>query len=136
MIAIKLLVIDNDPLILESLKVMLSQEKDIIILGLVHDLIEALDICAENEPDVLFMDVHTNNVNGIKLFKAYYPHMKIILLIDFATCSKTKMQVMSLGADGYITKADEIAVFIEKLRKMVLDGVVDNCRIISKDQRI
>jgi len=125
----KLLIIDSDPLTLKSLEIMLAKERDITVLGLADDVIKALDICHSNEPTGILMAICTNNINGIKLIKAYYPNVKIILLVNFAANAHTGEQVLRLGADGYLEKTDDIHLIIEKLRKMILDSNVLNGKI-------
>jgi len=116
----KLLIIDSDPMALKSLEMMLAEEKDITILGLVGDVIEALDLCHDNEPTGMLMAICTNNINGINLIKAYYPDVKIILSINFPANPDTEKQVLRLGADGYIEKTDDVVTMVKNLRKLML----------------
>ena len=115
----KLLIIDSDPLTLKSLEMRLAKEKNITVLGLVDNVIKALNICHSNEPTGILMAICTNNLNGINLIKAYYPDVKIIILIDFPIDANTGKHIRYLGADGYIEKVDNIAKIIENLRRLI-----------------
>jgi len=116
----KLLIVDRDILTLKSLGIILSREPEMTVLGLVPDCIEALDICAEIEPNMMLIDICSDSVNGINLVKKHYPHIKIVMLVNFDTQLEISKAV-ELGADGYISKAWKISAIVEKIHEWVCD---------------
>jgi len=114
----KLLIIDSDPLTLKSFADMLAHVEGLTIIGLVGNVVEALDICKQVESEGMLMTICTNNINGIKLIRAYYPKIKILLLVNFAICENTAEYVCRLGADGYVEKADDVARILGQLKQI------------------
>ncbi len=62
----KLLIVDDEKLIREGLKIILSTYDDIEVIGLASNGYEALEFCKENEVDVVLMDVRMDKCNGFK----------------------------------------------------------------------
>lgn len=124
----KVLLVDDDPLIRKSLGLMLSREKDIMIIGTAADGSEALEICRGEQPDVVLMDIRMPNVDGIaatRLIKSEYPAVRIMMLTTFDDKPNIQ-QALAAGADGYLLKTDEISDIAEKLRPLAGGaGVLD-----------
>ncbi|MCL2571410.1 MAG: response regulator transcription factor [Defluviitaleaceae bacterium] len=114
----KLLIVDDDQLIRKSLKISLSREADITIVGLAEDGAEALEICKTSEPDVVLMDINMPGIDGIaatRLIKKHHPEVKIMMLTTFDDRPNIQ-QALAAGADGYLVKTDKIANIAGKLR--------------------
>ena len=114
----KLLIVDDDPLIRKSLKISLSREDDITIVGLAQDGAEATEICKTQAPDVVLMDIHMPGTDGIaatRLIKKHCPCVKIMMLTTFDDRPNIQ-QALAAGADGYLVKTDKISDIAGKLR--------------------
>lgn len=61
----KLLIVDDDNLILKSLSLTLSRENDIEIVGCAADGAEALKVCGEQTPDIVLMDIRMPDGAGV-----------------------------------------------------------------------
>ena len=119
----KLLIVDDDALILKSLSIALSREDDIEIIGCASDGAEALKICGEQQPDIALMDIRMPGVDGIaatRLIKQRYPNVRIMMLTTFDDKPNIQ-QALSAGADGYLIKTDKVSDIAGKLRVM-MDG--------------
>jgi len=124
----RLLIVDDDALIRESLSLTLSLEDDIEIVGEAENGKDALHICKELRPDIVLMDIRMPGVDGIgatQLVKDKLPNVKIMMLTTFA--DKTSIQnALSAGADGYLVKTDETAAIASNLRTLMSgSGVLD-----------
>jgi DNA-binding NarL/FixJ family response regulator len=120
----KILIVDDDPLICKSLSIMLGKEDDITVVGTAGNGAEAFDLCKETQPDVVLMDIRMPNVDGIaatRLIKKDFPNVRIMMLTTFDDKHNIS-QALSAGADGYLLKTDEISTIAGKLRPLV-DGV-------------
>ena len=124
----KVLLVDDDPLIRKSLSLMLGREADITVLGAASDGAEALELCHADLPDVVLMDIRMPNVDGIaaaRLIKKAYPDVRIMMLTTFDDKPNIQ-QALTAGADGYLLKTDEISNIAGKLRVLVGGvGVLD-----------
>jgi len=124
----RLLIVDDDALIRESLTLTLSLEDDIEIIGEAENGKDALQLCKELGPDIVLMDIRMPGVDGIgatRLIKEKHPDIKIMMLTTFADKSNIQ-NALSAGADGYLLKTDETAAIAGKLRTLLGgSGVLD-----------
>jgi len=123
-----LLIVDDDMLIRKSLEISLSRELDISVIAAAADGIEAIDICKNNPPDIILMDINMPGMDGIaatRLIKSRYQKIKIMMLTTFDDRPNIQ-QALAAGADGYLIKTDRISGIAGKLR-LLMDGagVVD-----------
>ena len=125
----KLLIVDDDSLIRKSLSLMLTCETDITVIGTAENGAAALEMCQQELPDVVLMDIRMPNVDGIaatRLIKKTYPQVRIMMLTTFDDRSNIQ-QALAAGADGYLLKTDEISDIAAKLRPLVGGlGVLDS----------
>ena len=119
----KLLIVDDDPLIRKSLTLTLGAEPDITVIGTAEDGAAALALCETHEPNILLMDIRMPGMDGIaatKLIKGRYPHVKVMMLTTFDDKPNIQ-QALAAGADGYLIKTDQISAIARKLR-VLLEG--------------
>ena len=124
----KLMIVDDDALIRESLSLTLVLEDDIEIVGVAEDGSVAIKLCDALKPDVVLMDIRMPNIDGIgatRLIKEKDPQVKIMMLTTFADKSNIE-HALSAGADGYLLKTDETDQIAHKLRTLMTgSGVID-----------
>lgn len=104
---IKLLLVDDQDLIRESLNIVLAMEEDFEITGLVGNGEEAIKQCEQHKPDVILMDINMPVMDGIeatKIIKKRWPEIQIIILTTFQEVQYVKT-ALSHGAEGYLLKA-------------------------------
>ncbi|WP_066314476.1 response regulator transcription factor [Bacillus sp. FJAT-29814] len=104
---IKLLLVDDQELIRESLNIVLAMEEDFNLIGMAGNGQEAVGICERQQPDVILMDINMPVMDGIdatKAIKQRWPHIQIIILTTFQEVEFVKT-ALSHGAEGYLLKA-------------------------------
>jgi len=119
----KLLIVDDDPLIRKSLSFTLSREEDVMVIGSAADGAQALKAFDSDHPDIVLMDIRMPGMDGIaatRLIKQRYPATRVMMLTTFDDKPNIK-QALAAGADGYLIKTDKIADIAGKLRTM-MDG--------------
>jgi len=104
--AYKVLLVDDENMLLDSLEIILSLN-DAEIIGKAHDGREALEILRNaKECDVALVDLNMKGMGGIELIghvKRLYPKIKILVLTTFYD-DKNITDAISNGADGYLLK--------------------------------
>ena len=124
----KLIIVDDDALIRESLALTLGLEDDIEVVGEAEDGRAALTLCEKLQPDIALMDIRMPNVDGItatRLMREKFPDIKIMMLTTFADKANIQ-QALSAGANGYLLKTDETDGVAGKLRALMSgSGVLD-----------
>ncbi|NLY45546.1 MAG: response regulator transcription factor, partial [Tissierella sp.] len=103
---IKVLIVDDQQLIREGLRMMLSLYDGIEIVGEVSNGEEAIQAVERLEVDLLLMDIRMPVMNGVdatKVIKEKYPDMKVLILTTFDE-DEYIFPALKNGADGYLLK--------------------------------
>ena len=114
----KIIIVDDDGLIRDSLKLLLGLEEDIEVIGTAKNGMEAFELCKENKPHIVLMDIRMpvmDGVLGTKLIKENFHDVKVVLLTTFKDDEYIREAVMN-GAEGYILKNQSTDSIIETLR--------------------
>ncbi|KUP04342.1 response regulator receiver protein [Bacillus coahuilensis m2-6] len=104
---IKLMLVEDQELIRESLNIVLGMEEDFDLIGAVVNGEEAIKICEKQLPNVILMDINMPIMDGIeatKVIKNKWPSVQIIILTTFEEVQYVKA-ALSYGAEGYLLKA-------------------------------
>jgi DNA-binding NarL/FixJ family response regulator len=103
---IKVIIVDDQEIIREGLKMILSLHEEIEIIGEASNGQELLKLIETKMPEIVLMDIRMPVMNGIeatKLMKEKYPNIKIIILTTFNE-DEYIFEGLKNGADGYILK--------------------------------
>ena len=131
---IKVLIVDDQELIRESLKVILNVSGDIEVADAVPSVAEALKSAARYRPDVVLMDIRmpgTDGVEGTKLIMDRYPRTKVIILTTFDD-DEYVFGALKNGASGYLLKGSSVSDLSEAIRIAYTGGAMINPNIASK----
>jgi DNA-binding NarL/FixJ family response regulator len=123
---VKVLIVDDDALIRESLKLLLDMEEDIEVVGTASNGQEAFDICKEERPDVVLMDIRMpvmDGVLGTKLIKGSLKDVKVMILTTFKDDEYIREAIKN-GAEGYILKNQSSDSIIDCLRAVYKGNAV------------
>lgn len=115
---IKVLIVDDEKLIREGLKIMLSIFDDIDVVGTVENGYKALEFCQNNEIDIVLMDIRMKECDGVmgtRLIKEQFTKIKVIILTTFK--DKEYIQdALKYGAFGYMLKDSSHDVIYEGIK--------------------
>ncbi|MCC6723060.1 MAG: response regulator transcription factor [Saprospiraceae bacterium] len=115
---IKIVIIDDHQMIIDGLKLLASNFKNLEIVGQAKHLSELYSVLNRTQPDILILDIKIGEENGIDevvRLRNFYPNMKIILFSSYNFPSLVK-KALELKVDGYLlkdTEADELITAIE-----------------------
>lgn len=112
MSALRVLLADDHPLVLEGLRNLLSAY-GLDIVGLAYDGLEALALARRLRPDVIVMDIQMPRCDGIEAtrrIKAELPEMKIMILTTSAD-EALLFEALKAGASGYLLKSMQAEEF-------------------------
>ncbi|MBZ9685525.1 response regulator transcription factor [Clostridium estertheticum] len=129
----KIIIVDDDGLIRDSLKLLIELEEDMEVIGTAKNGMEAFELCKANNPDIVLMDIRMpvmDGVLGTKLIKENFHDIKVVLLTTFKDDEYIREAVMN-GAEGYILKNQSSDSIIESLRTVFKGNVVFEKDIIS-----
>jgi len=103
---IKVLLVDDQDILVEGLKLILGKEEDIQICGTANNGRKAYEACKGHRPDVVLMDIKMPEVNGVEatgMIKKDFPGVKIIVLTTFND-DEYIYDALKNGASGYLLK--------------------------------
>lgn len=123
---IRVLLVDDDSLILESLKILLELQGDLEVVDTCKNGQEALDVLKEQGVDVVLMDIRMPIMDGVqatKAIKEIHGNMKIILLTTFKEDEYIK-EAIGYGAEGYILKSQSSDSIIQSIRSVFKGNTV------------
>lgn len=103
---IKILLADDQPLVRESLRLLLGEEQDFVV-GVVGDGQQAIEACKKELPDIVLMDINMPELDGIaatKMIKETWPDVRIIMITTIEDVSLAA-EALRIGAEGYMLKS-------------------------------
>jgi DNA-binding NarL/FixJ family response regulator len=105
-VVIRVLLVDDDPLLRSGLKLMLAPEAAVEVVGEVADGDEVLGALDRHRPDVVLMDVRMQRVDGVaatRLVRAQPAAPQVIVLTTF-DADELVVQALEAGATGFLLK--------------------------------
>ncbi len=104
--AIRILIADDHELFRRGLRMVLEDEPDIVVAAEVGDGQSAVDVAAEEAPDVVVMDVRMPRLSGIEAatkIRDVLPATKILML-TISDEEDDLYEAIRAGANGYLLK--------------------------------
>jgi NarL family two-component system response regulator LiaR len=114
---IRIMIVDDHPLMRQALKNLLESQKDFKIIKEAGDGEAAVKLAAELNPDIIVMDIAMPKMNGLeatRAIKSQNPEIKILVL-TVHTDNAHLIEILGAGADGYLTKS----VFGEEVNQAI-----------------
>jgi DNA-binding NarL/FixJ family response regulator len=132
---IQILLVDDQSLFVESLKASLqTYVDDITVVGIAKNGVEAVRMAAELEPEIILMDVHMPEMNGVEAtikIRAANEKIKIIMLSTYDEDEYVR-DALRHGAVGYLLKDISPTELIAAIRALQSGIVQISPQIASK----
>ena len=106
MAKIKVMVVDDQTELAQEIANVLQTDKDLEVVALAADGMNALAKMQERAADVVLLDIRMPNMNGVvatQRIKTEYPDAKVIILTTFDD-SDYILNAINNGASGYLLK--------------------------------
>ncbi len=117
---IRVLLVDDDPLIRTGLRLMLSPAADLEVVGEAADGDEVTVAVAAHHPDVVLLDVRMRRVSGIdavRALKARAGGPKVLMLTTFEH-DEIAFRSVEAGADGFLLKTSSPEQITDGIRQV------------------
>ncbi len=118
--AIRVLVVDDDPLVRSALGLMLGGQQDLTVVGEAADGREGVRVARELAPDVVLMDIRMPVLDGLaatRLLHAEPRPPRVIVLTTF-DADDYVVGALVAGADGFLLKDTAPAGIVAAIRKV------------------
>jgi DNA-binding NarL/FixJ family response regulator len=103
----RILIVDDNSILREGLRSLLSSQQGFEIVGEAKDGLEAIEFVDQILPDLVLMDITMPRMGGIEAtrkIKEKRPETKI-LAFTVQDCPEYKTATLKAGADGYLLKS-------------------------------
>ncbi|MEM5535248.1 response regulator transcription factor [Neptuniibacter pectenicola] len=103
---IRVLLVDDHPLVLDGISARLESEALLEIVGMANDGLQALELAAQLNPDVVLMDISMPVMNGFEAserFRIEQPDVKVLIL-SMHDNREYIVKLIKCGAAGYVLK--------------------------------
>ena len=121
---IKVVLADDHILVRNGIKALLEEESGITVLDEASNGVEAIEIVAKNNPDVIIVDIRMPEKNGIEVvleLNKRYPLVKTLVL-SMHDSEEYVVKAIEAGADGYLLKGASREEFIKALTSIAEGG--------------
>ncbi|MBI9011171.1 MAG: response regulator transcription factor [Clostridiales bacterium] len=123
---IKVVIVDDQKIFREGLKMLISQDTEIVVVGLCEQGKEAVEMIPIYKPDIILMDIQMpvmNGVEAVKRIKESYKDIDVIMLTTFHN-DHYITDAIRAGALGYLLKDTEISIIIDAIKTVHQGGVL------------
>jgi DNA-binding NarL/FixJ family response regulator len=115
---IKVLTVDDHPILREGIAAIINNHADIVLVGEAGDGREAIECFRRYHPDITLMDLAMPDMNGIDAIVAIrseFPNARIIVLTTYKGDAQAT-QALNAGACGYLLKSALRKELVETIR--------------------
>lgn len=131
---IKVLIVEDQEIIRQSLEIMLHNKAGIQIVGTAENGKQVARLVKKLLPDVILMDIRMPEMDGVRcieIIKEAFPKIKIIVLTTFDD-DEYVFNALKNGASGYLLKGISVKELVEAIKIVYGGGALINPNIAVK----
>lgn len=114
----RILIVEDDPNLLETIKYNLRRESYDVLTEV--DGVRALEIARKEKPDLIVLDVMLPKMSGFEVCRILRKDMTVPILMLTAKSEETdKIVGLEIGADDYMTKPFSMRELLARVRAML-----------------
>jgi DNA-binding NarL/FixJ family response regulator len=131
---IRVMIVDDQALIRESLELMLGLKEGIEVVGAAKDAEEAIAMARERRPDIVLMDVRLPGMDGVACMERILSERAECSVIVLSTFDDDEYVFRALrsGARGYLLKTIPTDELVSAIRTVHGGGVLMNPEVAMK----
>ena len=122
---IKVIIVDDHPLVLDGLVSRLESSNDVVVVGRAHNGQEAIQVVEELMPDVVLMDINMPVMNGIdaaEILKEKFSSIKLVIL-SMHDDKEYVLNTARAGAKGYVLKSASADEMLMAVKAVYMGGI-------------
>ena len=145
---IRVLLVDDDPLVRSALSLMLGGQSDIDVVGEAPHGEAGLALVGELEPDVVLMDIRMPVMDGLEATKALHerPSPPSVVVLTTFDADDHVVRAIAAGADGFLLKDTPPGDIVSAIRTVAAGdamlspsatrSLVSRLRAMTADDRV
>jgi two-component system nitrate/nitrite response regulator NarL len=123
---IKILVVDDHPLIRRGLSTVIAEAEGITLIGEASDGLQAIKRARDLSPDVVLMDIMMPTMNGVEataVILRNQPWIKVMML-TISDKEEDLYSAIKAGASGYLLKNVRPPELVDAIEQVVQGGAI------------
>src|SRR5215467_503328 len=115
---IRVMAVDDHPLVREGLRLMLATSDDLVLVGDAADGGNALQFINEIQPDVILLDIRMSGMGGLEALeqiRKMWPQIAVLILTTYDE-DELMMRGLRAGASGYLLKESPLETLFNAIR--------------------
>ena len=130
---IRVLLVDDHPMLSQGLRRLLEREEDIKVVGDARNGREAVEVAMDQRPDVVVMDIAMPELNGVEATRqivAKLPDTKVVAL-SARSDRQVVNDVLRAGAAGFSLKETSVDDLVEAIRTVASGRMYLNPQVVD-----
>jgi two-component system, chemotaxis family, protein-glutamate methylesterase/glutaminase len=133
---ITVLIVDDSALVRQLLVDMISQDPELEVAGIARDGVEAIKLTQELDPDVVTMDIHMPEMDGLTALEYIMkksPRPVVMLSALVKKGAAPTLKALELGAVDFIAKPSQFPTSVNEVREDVIEKIKAAARSRAKE---
>jgi DNA-binding NarL/FixJ family response regulator len=118
-VTIRVAVVDDQEVVRSGFAALLETQADLQVVGIAGDGAEAIDLCREQHPDVVLMDVRMPTMDGLEATRRIVAELgagaRVLMLTTF-DLDEYVYEALGAGASGFLLKDATAEALFEAVR--------------------
>jgi DNA-binding NarL/FixJ family response regulator len=120
---VKVLIVDDHPIVLSGCRALLAEAADMVMLE-ARDAATAMDVYDKERPDISVIDINLPDISGFELARRLQVRDPAARIIMFSMNDDPMFAAQAIegGARGYVSKSDDPQAFLNAIRQVYAGG--------------
>ena len=117
---IRVLIVDDDPLVRSALQLMLGGQPDLEVIGEAADGRAGVAAARAQRPDVVLMDIRMPHLNGLEATRVLHaqPDPPRVIVLTTFDADELVLGALAAGADGFVLKDTPPQEIVTAIRRV------------------
>lgn len=122
--AMRVLIVDDHPVICEGLQVLLESYPDIDVVGTAGSSLEGLSLLHQLKPDCVILDQALPGMSGVEAIRLYLSEKPDLGIVFFTGRVDDELvhQVLQAGARAFVLKGTPVSALVSAIREVYQGG--------------
>ncbi|MTJ80217.1 MAG: two-component system response regulator BtsR [Telmatospirillum sp.] len=132
---LKILIVDDEPLARQELRLLLGEAEDLQIVGECANAVEAVAAINRLQPDVVFLDIQMPRVSGLELL-SMLPQERMPYIVFLTAHDEYAVQAFEENAFDYLLKPIDAARLGKTLHRLRRDRLPQNLQVLQDSNQL